>query len=99
MSKAEIIELVVIIFFLVVLAIVLVVRALKEKWLSQLESTIKEGVKEAEASGKDAKGKKEYVLEKLKNKCKELKIPYDVIVKVLSLLINTIIKHYNYLIK
>lgn len=99
MSTGAIIELVIIVVIAVCGIGYFVIKAIKNKWIEKLMDTIKEGVKEAEQSGKSGKEKKEYVMEKVKVKCKELQIPYETIYKLVSLLINTIVKYYNFISK
>lgn len=99
MTVASIIELVVILVLATAGVIYFAIKAIKNKWIEKLMDTIKEGVKEAEQSGKSGTEKKEYVMEKVKAKCVELQIPYQSIYKLVSLLINTIVKYYNFIIK
>lgn len=99
MTKLEIIELVIIATAAIALIIWFGFKAIKNKWLGSIIETINNAIKEAEESKKTGKEKKEYVMQKVKEKCDELKIPYTLIFSLVSKLIDTIIKHYNIMIK
>lgn len=75
------------------------VMAIKNHWISQLTETIETAIKEAEKSGKSGADKKLYVLEQVEKKCEELKIPYKLTFGLVSKLIDTIVKHYNVIVK
>ena len=79
--------------------VVLLVLAIKNKWISKLYPTVQQAMKEAEASGKPGAEKKAYVLAKVQAKCEELKIPYKFIHWAISNLIELIVKYYNALSK
>lgn len=82
-----------IIFFLV--------KAIKNKWVSKLYETLKTSMKEAEEKYPSGHGdeKKQYVLDALEKKAEELCIPWRMIFRTISNLINTIVSNYNMLAK
>lgn len=79
------------------LVVYYLVKIIKNKWVSEILDTIKLAVAEAEAKWPIGHGteKKEYVLEKVKVKCEELKIPFDLIYKLIVKVINNIVDGYN----
>lgn len=85
----------------VIIVIVCIVMAIKNKWVSKLYDCLKESIKEAEQNFGTGEGekKKEYVLNKIKEKCAELGIPWEFVYKTISKAIETIIEHYNILTK
>jgi len=99
MTTLEIIELVAIILAVVAFLVWFGINAVKNKWITALSETIKAAIKEAEASGKSGEEKKAYVLQKVEEKCKELGIPFKLMVGLVSKLIDTIVKHYNVMVK
>ena len=99
MTVIEKIEFVIIIVAVVVFALWFITNALKNKWISGISETVNKAIKEAENSKKTGEEKKAYVLEKVKEKCVELKIPYKLLFGLVSKLIDTIVKHYNVISK
>ena len=102
MTTFEIIQLCIICVIVLAFAVWFVIKAIKDKWLQKLWDTTKQSIKEAEEnfpeSGSGDK-KKEYLIGKIKEKCKELGIPYKLIKKLIDLLIDTVIKGYNTIAK
>lgn len=98
MSITEIVELCVLGFVVVAALVYFIVKAVKNKWLEKLTDTIETAMGEAEVkyteSGSGDK-KKEYVIEKVKEKCKELNIPYMILSTIISKAIDVIVKNYN----
>lgn len=75
------------------------IKLAKNKYLSKVYSTIEIAMKEAEEKFTSGELKKQYVLERVKELCKELKIPYDFIATLISKVIENIIKGYNSMTK
>lgn len=99
MSILEIVELVVIAVVALGLIIYYLIMAIKNNWLKKITDALNVAIKEAEASGKSGKEKKEYVLAQVEAKCKELGIPYALIKKLISKVIDKIIANYNAVVK
>lgn len=99
MTKLEIIELVAIAIALVAFTVWFVIKSIKNKWISSIIGTVNAAIKEAESSKKTGVEKKAYVLQKVEEKCKELKIPYKLLFGLVSKLIDTTVKHYNVIAK
>lgn len=99
MSTLELIELIVLGVVLVGLSVFYLVKAIKNGWLKKIMKTINDAIKEAEVSGKSGAEKKAYVMEQVEKVCDELGIPYKIIEKLASKLIDTIISHYNVIAK
>lgn len=102
MSILEIIELVAIAAFLIAAVVYTLVMGVKNKWFSKIKETITTAIVEAEIkfpeSGSGEK-KKEYVLGKVEDKCKELGIPYKLILTLANTFIDTLIGNYNTIAK
>lgn len=99
MTKLEVIELVAIGIAVVAFLVWFIIKTVKNKWLSGIIDTINEAIKEAESSGKSGIEKKAYVLQKVEQKCNELKVPYKLLFGLISKLIDTTVKHYNVIAK
>lgn len=101
MSAREIIELAVMGLTVIVTVIYIVVKGIKNKWLSKIVDTIKTSIAEAEKTFGRGEGdkKKKYVLEAVEAKCKELDIPYESLFTLINKLIDTIIDNYNVIAK
>ena len=101
MTVLEIIQLVAIGLIVLGVLTYLVVNAIKNKWISKLINCIETSIKEAEIQWPEGHGseKLEYVLEKVKAKCEELKIPYMLVYKLIKAVIEKIISHYNVIAK
>lgn len=95
MTKLELIELIVIGIIALVLIIYYSILAIKNGWVKKITSTLNEAIKYAEINIEGGDAKKKYVMEKVEEKCEELDIPYVLIRKLLSKLINKIIANYN----
>lgn len=86
---------------LLFVVITLVVLGIRNRWIVKLFDTAKKACAEAEqkfGAGHGAE-KKEFVLNALKEKCKELGIPYETIKNGISKLIEVIVASYNAFIK
>lgn len=97
MSTLEIIELVALIVIAVALLVWFVAKGIKENWFKQIYDTLKQAIKEAEKKYPSGHGKEklQYVLDEVKKKCDELKIPYMLIYKYIKKVIEQIIADYN----
>ena len=102
MNIREIVELCIIVVAVAVVLIYIVVAGIKNKWFSKLWDTIKEAIKEAEEKypekGSGSK-KKEYVLQKVEEKCKELGISYALLKRLINIAIDKVIEDYNIISK
>lgn len=98
MTTLEIIELVILAIVVVALSVYYIVKAIKNNWLSKIADCINKAIKEAEEkfteSGNGDK-KKEYVLEAVKKECESLGIPFSLLKKLISALIDKIVANYN----
>ena len=103
MNTLQIIELVVLIVVTIGISVYYLIMAIKNKWINILLDTIKISIAEAEekfiTEPNKSTLKKNYVLEKVRDKCIELGIPYDTLYKLISKLIDKIIEHYNVIAK
>lgn len=95
MTKLELIELIILGVVALVLIVYYSIKAIKNGWVQKITATMNEAIKYAEANITGSKEKKEYVLQKVKEKCEELGIPYTLIESFVSKLINKIIANYN----
>lgn len=101
MTVLEIIQLVAIGLIVLGILTYLVVKAIKNKWISKLTHCIETSIKEAETQWPEGHGseKLEYVLGKVKAKCEELNIPYMLLYKLIKALVEKIVSHYNVIAK
>ena len=99
MSELEIIQLCIISAIVLFLVIFYAIKAIKNKWVGKLVSSVKEACKVAEASGKTGSEKKEMVLKAVETKCGELGIPFKLIHTLICKLIEQIINGYNAIVK
>lgn len=99
MTTLEIVELCVLGACILALAVFYTIKAIKNGWVKSILGTINQAIKDAEASGKTGPEKKAYVLEQVEKVCDELKIPYKIIEKLVSKLIDTVVSHYNVIAK
>lgn len=101
MTVLEIIQLVAIGLIVLGILTYLVVKAIKNKWISKLTHCIETSIKEAETQWPEGHGseKLEYVLGKVKAKCEELGIPYMLLYKLIKALVEKIVSHYNVIAK
>lgn len=99
MTKLEIAELIILGVIVVVLSIYYIIKAIKNGWIQKITQTMNEAIKFAEENIKDGKAKKEYVMKCVEEKCEELGIPYALIEKLVSKIINKVISNYNIITK
>ncbi len=100
MNVLAIVELIVLAVLALAFLVWFGIKAVKNKWLSALTETIDKTIGEAEKKWPEGHGeeKKKYVLDAVEKKCEELNIPYHILYKLISKLINTIIKDHNIVI-
>ena len=98
MTTLEIVELVVLAIVVVALSVYYIIKAIKNKWIGKIADCINKSIKEAEEkfteSGSGSK-KKEYVLEAIEKECKTLGIPFSLLKKLISTLVDKIVADYN----
>lgn len=99
MSTLEIILTAILGLFALILIVYYLIKAIKNNYVSKIYDTIVQAMKEAEEKFTDGEEKKQYVLLKVKEVCKEVNIPYDFIASLISKVIENIIKGYNGMIK
>lgn len=99
MTTLEIIELIVLGAVVMTLIVFYLIKALKNDWIGKILKTINAAIKKAEATGKTGTEKKAFVMEQVEKVCDELNIPYKLIEKMVSKLIDTIVSHYNVIVK
>ena len=95
MGTLDLIKLIATIIIGVGIGLYLLVKAIKNRWLSKLATTINDGVKYAEDNITGPTEKEAYVLLKVEEKCAELGIPYTLIKTPVQKLIRLIVAHYN----
>lgn len=95
MTKLEIIELIALGLIVLGLTIYYLIKAIKNGWVEKITLTINEAIKYAEKNIEGGKVKKEYVMQKVEEKCEELGIPYTMIKNLVGKLIDKIISNYN----
>ena len=102
MTVLEIVELVILAVVVVALSIYYLVKAIKNNWLSKIADCVNKAIKEAEKkfteSGSGCK-KKEYVLDAVEKECESLGIPYSLLKKLISVLVDKIVANYNVISK
>jgi len=83
--------------FAVALIVYILVNVIKNHWISEIMETIKEGVHKAEEIYPEGHGeeKLKIVLDMVESKCKSLNIPFNLLVKVLTKIIKTVVENYN----
>lgn len=99
MSVLEIVLLAVLCLATLVVIVIFAIKAIKNGLVKKLMEVIPQAMKEAEEKFTDGKEKKKYVLEKVREVCKEQGIPYDFIATLVSKTIEAIIKGYNSMVK
>ena len=102
MSTFEIVRICILGIAILAVLILILIKAIKNKWFSKLWDTVKIAIKEAEEKYPESgsgEQKKAYVLEKVKTKCDELGIPYNFLKKLINLTIDKVIKYYNVISK
>lgn len=80
----------------------IVIKAIKNKWVSKIYAALKEAINEAEKKYPDpgtGELKKKYVMDKLVKTCDELGVPYKLLASTISKLIDSIIANYNVITK
>ncbi len=95
MSKLELIYTIALAIFVVVLLIYYIIMAIKNGWIKKLTETLNVSMKYAEDNITGSAEKKKYVMEQIESKCIELGIPYTLISKLISSLIEKIIANHN----
>ncbi|MDY0386926.1 MAG: hypothetical protein RBT65_07340 [Methanolobus sp.] len=101
MTTIQIIEFIILAVIVICMVTYYVILAIKNKWLKQLIDTISNAIAKAEKQFPDGHGKekKKIVEDAVMEKCEELGIPYKILYKLISKLIDTIISHYNIIAK
>lgn len=81
----------------VALTTYIVVTIIKNHWLGEIMDTVKDAIRKAEELYPEGHGeeKLKIVLDAVEAKCKNLNIPYNLLVNVLKKIIATIIADYN----
>ena len=79
------------------LVVYYLIKIIKNKWYSKIIDCIKNAIVEAELTWPEGHGeqKKQYVIDKVRKKCEELGIPFDLLYNLILKTINTIIANYN----
>ena len=79
----------------------IVILVVKNHWTEEIMETVKEAVKKAEEMYPEGHGeeKLQIVLDAVKAKCKELKIPYDLLANIIVKIVKTIVDNHNLFIK
>lgn len=98
MTVLEITELVILAVVVVALSIYYIIKAIKNNWLGKITDCANKAIKEAEKkfteSGSGDK-KKAYVLEAVEKECESLGIPFSLLKKLISTLIDKVVANYN----
>ena len=95
MTKLEIMFTIVIAIVVLLLIGYYFIKAIKQNYISKIYDGIVQAMKEAEEKFNNGEEKKQYVLLKVKELCKEVNIPYDFIATLIGKVIENIIKGYN----
>lgn len=97
MSALEIVDIVVMAVIVVAVIVWVIIKGIKNKWFSKLYDTLKVAISEAEKAWPTGHGadKKAYVMERIKEECDKLGIPYALIESFIKKMIDTIIEHCN----
>ncbi len=99
MTTLEIIFTVVIGLITLILIGYYAIKIIKNNYINKIYDGIVQAMKRAESLSLSGPAKKEYVLNQVKATCKDLDIPYDFIAKLVSKVIENVIKGYNSMIK
>lgn len=103
MSIREIIELIVIAAIVLFILVYYIVRAIKNHWISEIQGTIDGAIRKAEDLAKagqlDKLMKKDYVLQQVEKRCEELGVPYHLLYKLISKIIDIICANHNIFVK
>ena len=83
--------------FAFALLVFIVVNVIKNHWVGEIMETIKQAAYQAEKKYPEGHGpeKLQMVLDAVEAKCKDLKIPYNLLVKVITKIVKTIVENYN----
>lgn len=95
MSKLELIYTIAIAVVALIIVIYLIVMGIKNGWIKKIIQTLNTSIKYAELNITGNVEKKNYVMEKVEEKCIELGIPWFLIKNPVSKLIEKIIANYN----
>lgn len=101
MTKMELAYTIALAVIALVLIVYFLIKIVKGKLVGKIYDQIIEAMKEAEDKFKDLSGKekseakKKYVLDKVKVTCKDIGVPYDFIAKLISKVIENVVKGYN----
>lgn len=95
MTTLELIKLIVLGVVALILIVYYSIKGIKNGWVRKITETMNEAIKYSETNIIGSKEKKKYVLQKVKEKCEELGIPYTLIESIVSKLIDKIIANYN----
>lgn len=98
MTVIEWIETIAIVVITLAVVIYYIVKGVKNKWYSKLLSTMNEAMAEAEKTFKEpgsGETKKNFVITKIKEKCNELGIPYNLIKSLIDKAIDASVSAYN----
>ena len=97
MQIKELLMLVGLIIAVLAIIVIIAVNAIKNGWIKQIIEVIDKACGEAEAKWPEGHGeeKKAYVIEAVKAKCKDLKIPFNLLAKLIPQLIDEAVKAYN----
>lgn len=99
MTTLEIIFTVVIGLIALILIGYYAIKIVKNNYINKIYDGIVQAMKRAESLALSGPAKKEYVLNQVRATCKDLDIPYDFIAKLVSKVIENVIKGYNSMIK
>lgn len=103
MGIREIIELSVLAIIVLFILIYYIVCAIKNHWIKEIQGTIEGAIRKAEDLAKsgqlDKLMKKDYVLQQVEKRCEELGIPYHLLNKLISRIIDIICKNHNIFVK
>ncbi len=91
--------LIILIVIAAIAIVTLLIIAIKKGWISALNDTINQAVYYAEHNIEGSTEKKQYVMDKVEEKCLELHIPYYLIKGAIFKLIDKIVGKYNILKK
>lgn len=95
MSKLEMAYTIGLAALVTIVILYFLVLAIKNGWIKKLTQTLNEAIRYADKNIVGPTEKKKYVMETVANKCTELGIPYFLIEKLISKLIEKIIYHHN----
>lgn len=103
MSIKDLIYLIIISIIVLFILVYYIVKAIKNHWINEIQGTIDGAIRKAEDLAKagqlDKLLKKEYVLQQVEKRCEELGIPYHLLYKLISKIIDIICKNHNIFVK